>query len=244
MLSRPDTIVGKRENADGTCDIIEGADKNKDQSYFLALLRQEQLQRALFPSVKLKNPKFGKLPGTSILRWPTRKTARGFASSERSTSTTSSVHVFLTSQGTSSITLAKSSGNIVVFTTIRSDNAKASEFPPIPTIKPMSSWPKISRTTASRLLFDEPEAPIYQKEAIVGPFSFVNQKVEGPAKLLAKPRYRDKSTPVGLIPLEDGRTQILFEETQRALAPGQVLALYDGESSWGSDLSGKRLSSM
>ena len=34
---------------DGTCRILEGSDPNKDQSYFLCQLNQEQLSTALFP---------------------------------------------------------------------------------------------------------------------------------------------------------------------------------------------------
>ena len=39
----------KRENTDGSFSLIAGADPNKDQSYFLCQLRQEQLAKALFP---------------------------------------------------------------------------------------------------------------------------------------------------------------------------------------------------
>ncbi|MDR2982399.1 MAG: tRNA 2-thiouridine(34) synthase MnmA, partial [Puniceicoccales bacterium] len=39
----------KRINDGDTADVLEGLDPNKDQSYFLALLRQEQVQKAWFP---------------------------------------------------------------------------------------------------------------------------------------------------------------------------------------------------
>jgi len=39
----------KRENTDGTFSLLAGADPNKDQSYFLCQLSQEQLAKALFP---------------------------------------------------------------------------------------------------------------------------------------------------------------------------------------------------
>jgi tRNA-specific 2-thiouridylase len=39
----------KRENLDGTYSLLSGLDKNKDQSYFLCQLSQEQLSKALFP---------------------------------------------------------------------------------------------------------------------------------------------------------------------------------------------------
>lgn len=39
----------KRENPDGSFSLLAGADKNKDQSYFLCQISQEQLAKALFP---------------------------------------------------------------------------------------------------------------------------------------------------------------------------------------------------
>ncbi len=39
----------KRENEDGSFSLLAGADKNKDQSYFLCQITQEQLSKALFP---------------------------------------------------------------------------------------------------------------------------------------------------------------------------------------------------
>ena len=39
-------------------------------------------------------------------------------------------------------------------------------------------------------------------------------------------RYRDKATPARFIPQADGAVRLRFAETQRGLAPGQVLAVY------------------
>ena len=46
----------RRERADGTADILRGADPNKDQSYFLALMKQKQAFRALFPVGEMLKP--------------------------------------------------------------------------------------------------------------------------------------------------------------------------------------------
>ena len=66
----------KSENDDQTCDILEGADKNKDQSYFLAMLKQEQIQRAEFPIGHLKSLRCGLWPAATASPMPTKKTAR------------------------------------------------------------------------------------------------------------------------------------------------------------------------
>ena len=53
--------VRKRANPDGRFDLVEGVDKNKDQTYFLALLQQQQLQHALFPVGELEKPRVREL---------------------------------------------------------------------------------------------------------------------------------------------------------------------------------------
>jgi len=47
--------------------------------------------------------------------------------------------------------------------------------------------------------------------------------------LFAKARYRDPSTPITLNFITENKCKILFREPQRALTPGQVLAIYMGE---------------
>lgn len=39
----------RKDNADGSVSLLAGLDRNKDQSYFLCQLQQEQLSKALFP---------------------------------------------------------------------------------------------------------------------------------------------------------------------------------------------------
>ena len=48
-------------------------------------------------------------------------------------------------------------------------------------------------------------------------------------KLLAKPRYRDPSQTITYFPTGPDSAKVIFDQPQRALSPGQVLALYDGE---------------
>ena len=219
----------KRNNPDGTCDIIEGADKNKDQSYFLALLRQDQLQRALFPIGEIEKPKVREIAGDAGLSVANKKDSQGICFLGKV-----NINNFLGARipdkpGEIINHLGKVVGEHRGLHHYTIGQRKGIGVPSNTDNKAYVVVSKDHPNNTLQVAFDEPDAPIYQKQAIVGPFSFVNQKVEGHAKLLAKPRYRDKSTPVQLVPLEDGRTQILFEETQRALAPGQVLALYDGE---------------
>jgi tRNA-specific 2-thiouridylase len=45
----------------------------------------------------------------------------------------------------------------------------------------------------------------------------------------AQPRYRCPGQDAVLTPLEEGKLAVAFDVPQRALAPGQICAFYDGE---------------
>lgn len=51
----------RRENNDGSVSLLAGKDKNKDQSYFLCQLNQEQLQKTLFPIGHLEKSEVRKI---------------------------------------------------------------------------------------------------------------------------------------------------------------------------------------
>ncbi|NLW91977.1 MAG: tRNA 2-thiouridine(34) synthase MnmA [Syntrophomonadaceae bacterium] len=51
----------------------------------------------------------------------------------------------------------------------------------------------------------------------------------GPVEASAKIRYSAPRVPAQIIPLEDGRVQVCFEQKQRAITPGQAVVFYDGE---------------
>lgn len=49
--------VRSRKNSDGSFSLLKGIDDNKDQSYFLHLLNQEQLSKSLFPVGDIEKPR-------------------------------------------------------------------------------------------------------------------------------------------------------------------------------------------
>jgi len=67
----------RRENADGSFDLLEGLDPNKDQSYFLALLSQAQLAKAIFPVGELLKPEVRRLAAEARLPNAERKDSQG-----------------------------------------------------------------------------------------------------------------------------------------------------------------------
>ena len=62
---------------DGSCRILEGSDPNKDQSYFLCQLTQEQLSAALFPIGHLTKPEVRRIAAEADLPSAERKDSQG-----------------------------------------------------------------------------------------------------------------------------------------------------------------------
>ena len=62
---------------DGTCRILEGTDPNKDQTYFLCQLTQEQLRKALFPIGDIVKPEVRRLAKEADLPSAGKKDSQG-----------------------------------------------------------------------------------------------------------------------------------------------------------------------
>mgnify|MGYP000256186694 CR=1 FL=1 len=67
----------KNELEDGSFQLIAGADKNKDQSYFLCQLNQAQLAKALFPIGHLEKPEVRRIAEEQGLATANKKDSQG-----------------------------------------------------------------------------------------------------------------------------------------------------------------------
>lgn len=67
----------KEELPDGSCRILEGSDPNKDQSYFLCQIDQEQLKSAMFPIGGLLKPEVRRLAKEADLPSADKKDSQG-----------------------------------------------------------------------------------------------------------------------------------------------------------------------
>ena len=70
---------------------------------------------------------------------------------------------------------------------------------------------------------------LYARRCRIGNISFTNKPLSANTKIAAKPRYRAKAAPVAFEALGERSAMLEFDEPQRALTPGQICALYDGE---------------
>jgi tRNA-specific 2-thiouridylase len=220
----------RKAGGDGSVEILEGADRNKDQSYFLSLLSQEQLRGARFPVGDLEKPELRRIARDAGLATADKKDSQGIcfigevkmgdflkayvpdrpgpvvrASDGRELGRHKGLHFY---------TLGQRRG---IGVPSNADNEK---------------YVVVGKRAADNALlvgFDHPDAPgLFQSEVRVHSLSWTGEAVPAARGLEARVRYRDPRIPITFTPQGDGTARIRFEEPQRALASGQILALYDG----------------
>ena len=83
------------------------------------------------------------------------------------------------------------------------------------------------KQNALHVAFDREDSPLlYASEAEIDSIQFINKPIESACSIQAKPRYRDSSKSITYTPKSNATAHIHFQEPQRALAEGQILALY------------------
>ena len=75
-----------------------------------------------------------------------------------------------------------------------------------------------------------PESALFATTLLAGNWSwFPFETLTGPIRVMAKARYRHIPQPATVYPIENGRAKVVFDAPQRAMTPGQTVALYDGD---------------
>lgn len=79
------------------------------------------------------------------------------------------------------------------------------------------------------VLGDENE--VFSSELTASDLNFISiPELTGEMKITAKIRYSAKEAPAVISPLNDGRVHVLFDQSQRAVTPGQSVVFYDGDN--------------
>jgi tRNA-specific 2-thiouridylase len=220
----------RRQRADGSWDILEGLDKSKDQSYFLALLRQEQIAAARFPVGDLHKSEVRQLAAQRTLVTATKKDSQGicFIGNVRMADF---LRAFVPDKPgpiknlTGALLGAHRGLHLYTLGQRRGIG--------VPSNTPSEAYVVVEKRLATNELivaFDRPESRgLYATRCRIGSISFTNQKVPAFATIEAKPRYRARAAQVRFEAVVEDAAILEFTEPQRALTPGQICALYDGE---------------
>jgi len=213
--------------------LFEGADKNKDQSYFLALLTGPQLTKARFPIGHLTKPELRALATEAGLPTAQKKDSQGIcfigqvkmADFLRTYVPDAPGPIIRASDG---LRLGEHRG--LHYFTLGQRRGIG-----VPSNTDNKAYVVVGKRAADRALlvaFDEATAPgLWTTEAHIHSLSFIHEPITQPASLEARVRYRDPRIPIHFTPSKsgDGHAHIRFESPQRALAGGQIIALYHGE---------------
>lgn len=220
----------RQENPDGTFDILEGFDKNKDQSYFLALVKQEQLKHAVFPIGHLEKTQVRQIAKDNGLPNAEKKDSQGICFLGKV-----SINKFLSQYIDNKPGLIKNLegkllGEHPGLHHFTMGQRKGIGVPSNTDHKNYVVIAKNYETNELIIAFDNIAVnELYINKAKIRNISFVNQSIREESTLLAKPRYRDPSEIIIFKPTQENNADIEFAVTQRALAQGQILGLYDGE---------------
>jgi tRNA-specific 2-thiouridylase len=219
--------VRRKVRPDGSVDLLRGADPNKDQSYFLALMNQRQARHARFPVGEMLKPEVREAAGRFALPTAGKKDSQGicFIGNIRMTDFLS--HHIPDKPGeivdVDGRVLGKHRGLHLFTLGQRKGHGVASP-------REGAAYVVVGKDFESNRLilgWDEEATPgLYVRECRVGSLSSINERLEDAGGLMAQPRYRAKAEPVEAV-VEGGGLRLRFERPQRALTPGQICAFYD-----------------
>lgn len=214
----------------GGCHLLTGRDPSKDQSYFLALLQQEQLRDACFPVGELLKAQVREVAAQLALVNAGKKDSQGICFiGQVKMSDFLSAYVddrpgdILDLQGNLKgqhrglhlYTLGQRKG-LGVASNVANEAYVVVE----------------KRHAENQLIigFDRPETPgLYAASAKVSGLSFPSGPLPELLEVTARPRYRARLAPATFHRIDETTAELRFNDPQRALTPGQICAIHVGE---------------
>ncbi len=219
----------RRDLTDGSAAILRGADPNKDQSYFLALMTGFQAEHALFPTGEMLKPEVRAVARRFHLPVAEKKDSQGICFLGQVKMSDFLRHYVADSPGeivdVSGKVLGEHRGLHLYTLGQRKGHGVASP-------RDNMAYVVVGKDVVRNHLvvgWDTPDSTgLYTRECVVGMLSSINEPIATRHTIEAQPRYRSKAEPALMRAHGDGRVRLEFHHPQRAIAPGQICAFYDG----------------
>ncbi|MDG1753164.1 MAG: tRNA 2-thiouridine(34) synthase MnmA [Thalassotalea sp.] len=219
------------ENGNGQWAMLRGLDSNKDQSYFLYTLSDEQVGRTLFPVGNIEKPEVRAIAEKADLVTANKKDSTGicfigerkfkdflgqYLPAQPGKIESAEGEVIGEHDGLMYHTLGQRKGLRI------GGLANAGEAP----------WYVVEKDLLRNVLIvgqghDHPR--LFSKGLIGNQLHLVNRKtLDKPISCTVKTRYRQEDVPCTLTPMnkEDGTYQVMFNEQQSSVTPGQSVVFY------------------
>ncbi len=206
--------------------VLRGLDGNKDQSYFLALMRPEQIERAIFPVGHLEKPQVREIARRFKLPNAEKKDSQGICFIGQIKMSDFLRHYLPDNPGD----IVDLQGRILgrheglhLFTMGQRKGHR------IASPREGVAYVVIGKDLEKNHLIlgyeGEETQGLYATRAIVG--QITNTLRPLPDRLLAQPRYRAPAVAASCRYISEDSVELIFDEPVRALALGQVCAFYE-----------------
>jgi tRNA-specific 2-thiouridylase len=210
--------------------LFEGTDKNKDQSYFLAMVRGEQLSDAYFPVGHLLKPDLRKIAEKAGLPNARKKDSQGICFIGQVKISDFLRHYIPDNPGEIVDTAGKILGmhkGLHLYTLGQRHGMR------LPSNTDGEHYVVVRKDLERNRLvvaFDHLASQgLFQTSMLVTSLNWLAEAVTEKRELLIRPRYRDPSVKSVFEPQEGGVVRVTFSVPQRAIASGQICAFYEGE---------------
>ena len=211
--------------------LIEGADKNKDQSYFLSLLSQSQLADARFPIGHLPKPELRRLAAEAGLPTAAKKDSQGICFIGE-VKMQDFLRQYVPDLPGPIIRAhdGKLLGNHRGLHYYTLGQRKGIGVPSNTDNQAYVVVGKRAEDNALLVAFDAAHAPgLFQTEVRLHCLQWNGEPITACRRLEGRVRYRDPRVVIDFTPLAADSALIRFDIPQRGLASGQIMAIHDGE---------------
>ncbi|MGX8176036.1 tRNA 2-thiouridine(34) synthase MnmA [Exiguobacterium artemiae] len=213
---------------DGEHKLLRGVDANKDQTYFLNQLSQDQIAKAMFPIGHMEKSEVRKIAEEANLATAKKKDSTGICFiGERNFKQFLSQYLpaqpgeMRTLEGK---TMGRHDGLMYYTMGQRHGLGIGGDGEP---------WFVVGKNLKDNILFVEQgfhNELLYSEGLYASDISWTATVPAGTEfRCTAKFRYRQTDTPVTVRVLDGGRLDVAFDERQRAITPGQAVVFYDGD---------------
>ncbi|MBJ6362989.1 tRNA 2-thiouridine(34) synthase MnmA [Paenibacillus sp. GCM10012307] len=220
------------EHTDGGSRLLRGVDSNKDQTYFLHALRQDQLAKAMFPIGHLPKSEVRRIAAEAGLATARKKDSTGICFiGERNFKTFLSQ--YLPAQPGEMVDIrtgeVKGRHDGLMYYTL--GQRQGLGIGGSGTGEPWFVADKNLATNELYVVQGETHPSLYSEGLTATGLNWISPKLlQGPLSCTAKFRYRQPDQDVTITLGEDSSTvDVVFAQHQKAITPGQAVVFYDGE---------------
>jgi tRNA-specific 2-thiouridylase len=209
-------------------EMLRGIDENKDQTYFLNQLSQDVLEKVMFPLGNLPKKKVREIAKENDLATASKKDSTGICFiGERNFK--EFLSQYLPAQPGEMQTLngvSKGNHDGLMYYTIGQRQGLGIGGAGEP-------WFVVGKNIKENILYVEQgfhNDYLYSDGLVATHLNWIsNQPLTEEMECTAKFRYRQKDSKVTVRPIHSDKVHVVFDESERAITPGQAIVFYHGE---------------